>query len=730
MIRTTAKKLQSLPIRLKLFYTCSLLLVIAVLLAGISFYIQASGRMEKNIEAALSNATATILKMVSATAESSIKNYLRAVAEKNRQIVSNYHERVQKGGITEADARKALREILFGQTIGETGYIYCLDSGGRAVMHPNPGVEGVNYSEFEFIREQVARKQGYLEYMWKNPGEVTARPKAMYMIYFEPWDWIISVSSYRSEFISLINISDFRENILSQTFGQTGYSYVLASNGDVIIHPHLSGNLWDVKDADGRYLVREQCMTKSGKIAYAWRNPGEDKFREKLVIYNYIPEYDWIVASTGYIEEFYAPLKSIRNLAAITLLVIIGMVLPATFFMAAEITRPLKQLEQKLSQAMSGNFSGRMQIRVRDEIGNLALFFNRFMDELESSDRKVRQEARERKKSEELFTKAFHASPSGIFILNLNTMRFVRANESFLQFLGSRQERIINQPVDHLSVFSPSPGLDRIIELIKKEGRIRNLDVEFTTRDKDVRLGTINAETVHIWGQRCLLCAVADQTETRQLERTLIEIIERERQQLGQYLHDDLSSHLMGIDFMQKSLFKKLDKEASAYLEEVKEIRFLIQEAMGKASRISRGLCPTQIADRELGLALTELCRDMEEIYGISCRLEGPGQAVHLDERRAVHIYYIAREAACNAVKHGGADEICLRMESSGRDGLLVITDNGCGFKKARSTWGMGLKIMAYRAGRIGGSLEIDKERAFGARLALNFSLSKEPEDG
>ncbi|MCP3873312.1 MAG: hypothetical protein GY699_09195 [Desulfobacteraceae bacterium] len=102
------------------------------------------------------------------------------------------------------------------------------------------------------------KKIGYIEYNWANPGETTKRPKALYMTHFVPWDWIISVSSYREEFRELLNIDDFNRNILSITFGKTGYSYVMDSKGLMVIHPKLSGsNIYNSKDENGRMFIKE-----------------------------------------------------------------------------------------------------------------------------------------------------------------------------------------------------------------------------------------------------------------------------------------------------------------------------------------------------------------------------------------------------------------------------------------------------------------------------------------
>jgi PAS domain S-box-containing protein len=714
--------LRDRPIGLKLFYTYSLIVLVAVLMVGISVYYIAGKTIKQNIEIKLSNATDSILNMVETTAQVSIKNYLRAVAEKNLEIASFHYSRMQEGLISEQTAKDRLKQIFLGQTIGDTGYIYCIDSSGIAVMHPDPQVEDVDFSHFAFIQSQMKRKEGYLEYEWKNPGEETPRPKALYMTYFEPWDWVISVSSYRSEFTRLINITDFKDNILAQTFGETGYSYILESNGDIVVHPHLSGNLWDAVDADGYHLVRHQCRTKNGKLFYSWRNPGEERFREKLVIYNYIPEYDWIVSSTGYLEEFYSPLKSVRNIVVGSVLLILTIMLPVTFTFARSITRPLYQLEKNFSQGAAGNFTGRMQSRTKDEIGKLALYFNQFMDRLEYYGTKIRAEIEERRKTEELFSKAFHSSPSGIFIASLNNNRFIDANQSFLKFTGCNYEDVIGKSISEFSLFVQFKNFAQIADILEREGRIRNMDVEFVNSGNKERLGTVNAELINIWGQRCMLCSLEDLTETRRLEREILEISERERLQLGQYLHDDLCPHLLGIEVLQKVLRQKLVAQGYTDIAPVDKVRELVQEAVSKSGRISRGLCPTHIADQALELTLKELCRDIEQIYSVSCKLEHEGPSIMPGTIVATHIFYIAREAAYNAVRHGKAQNILISISSTDEKALLQVCDDGRGLPDKHGKRGMGIRIMHYRASRIGGVLDIQKDQTKGTRVVLSFN--------
>lgn len=79
------------------------------------------------------------------------------------------------------------------------GYIYVLDGKGIIRVHPKVELRGADLTGHAFIREQLSQHSGYLEYQWANPGKSQTRPKALYMSYFAPWDWIISVSSYRDK---------------------------------------------------------------------------------------------------------------------------------------------------------------------------------------------------------------------------------------------------------------------------------------------------------------------------------------------------------------------------------------------------------------------------------------------------------------------------------------------------------------------------------------------------
>jgi len=845
----------NLKIRPKLLGGYTLIFILATLLGGAVIYIQVRSTIEKNIESELTHSTGAILNMVRTAANTSIKNYLRAIAEKNRDIIEMIYKDYTKGKLSEADAKKKARRILFSQTIGKTGYIFCANTKGVAIEHPNPGVAGKNFMDRPFVKKMIAMKNGYLEYDWKNPGELHKRPKAMYMAYFKPWDWIISVSSYREEFKELIHISDFKKSVLTLKFGKTGYAYIIDSLGNLVVHPFLSGNYFNAVDKQGHHFVRDICRLKNGKAVYTWKNPGEKKEREKIVIFNYIPEYDWIVASASYLDEMFSPLKTIRDIIAITIGLIIVLVSATSLMINNTVINPLKSLMDRFARGASGNLTVRMPVESKDEIGQLAQYFNNFMEKLEVYSSSLESEIRrhqqtelslriseekyrtilermeegyfeidlkgtftfcnhsmekmlgvrhktllekpiqtflnsknhkkissifdrikhsgiamqtseldfirpdgsfcsvetsvslvkdpdhfpkgfsgvvrdvsERKKSEkalrlseEMFSKAFRSSPSGMFIAALKDFRIINVNDSFLKITRYSLFELIGKELMALKFFiSPARG-KKIIETIQKKGRLQNTEIGFLNAMGKKRTGVISAEIVYVWGESCMLVAMEDITESRQLEQEVLNISERERRKIAMELHDDLCPQLIGIEVMIKILTQKLQTASIDQARNAEKIRSLILDSIEKTRQLSKGLFPINLPEHGLGPSLEALAETIKDLYEINCTLKSKGLCIIKDHCVATHIYYIAHEAIHNAIRHAKAKNIVISLTDENKTVTLKVKDDGTGIEDLSRTSGMGMKLMKYRATRIGAVLNIANAREGGTLVELEI---------
>ncbi len=716
-------------IRTKLFlsYSCAFLLILIVSGLCIFFFVRLN--IERNIESELEQSTNALLNMVEIATEVSLKNYLRATAEKNLEIARYYHQRASRGELSVEEAKRQVAEIFLNQHIGKSGYIYSIDSEGVLQVHPQVSLVGVNISNNDFVSDQKRRKNGYLVYDWKNPGEERKRAKALYMSYFQPWDWIISVSTYRSEIRQLVKIDDFREKILALSFGKTGYSYVMDLKGNLVIHPQLEGhNIFQEKDATGRFFIQDVCRRKRGKIIYPWQNPGDLEAREKLVIFNYIPEFQWIVASSSYLEEFFAPLETIRRFMIGAIVIALLLLLPLTLMISRTITAPLQELMAHFSKVPNGDFTSRIIGEYSGEIGKLAGFFNQFMARLErynndlNSEIQVRTQAEHAlRQSEEMFSKAFSLSPIGIMFLSYPKGQIISVNDSFVKTTGIERKMLLSRALIRLGVFSSANDLMMLQRELAASKHIRERAMTFRTRNRQRKQALVSADLIDLWGGEYVLVVVEDITERQQLQERILDIGETERRKIGQDIHDDLCPHLIGTEVMAKILLRKLADENSETMQLAEKIRSLIMDAIHKSRGMARGLCPVFLVDRGLEAAIEELVVNTEEMYGLACSFEGQGHLSFEDSTDTIHIFMIIQEAVSNGVRHAEAGSIVIRQETVEGRVRIVVEDDGIGISRQREVIGMGLKIMRYRAERIGAELTVQAGDPTGTQVIVTL---------
>jgi diguanylate cyclase (GGDEF)-like protein len=84
------------------------------------------------------------------------------------------------------------------------------------------------------------------------------------------------------------------------SFGETGYSYAIDSEGIVVYHPYLEKGT-DLSEYD---FVQQQIGLKQGYLEYEWKNPGEEKIAQKSLYMTYFEEWDLIISVSAYKDEF------------------------------------------------------------------------------------------------------------------------------------------------------------------------------------------------------------------------------------------------------------------------------------------------------------------------------------------------------------------------------------------------------------------------------------------
>ncbi len=196
---------------------------------------------------------------------------------------------------------------------------------------------------------------------------------------------------------------------------------------------------------------------------------------------------------------------------------------------------------------------------------------------------------------------------------------------------------------------------------------------------------------------------------SRRLEKEIVTISERERERIGQDLHDGLCQYLAAIGCAAAALETDLERlQLPAKAELAGEVRALLADAVMQTRNLARGLVPVETSANGLASALEELTVSVSRLARIDCSFEQTHEVNITDEAMATHLFRIAQEAINNAIKHGDAGHINVKLGARGYSISLEIRDDGGGIENsAASGSGLGLNILQYRAHCVGGHVRI-----------------------
>jgi PAS domain S-box-containing protein len=295
------------------------------------------------------------------------------------------------------------------------------------------------------------------------------------------------------------------------------------------------------------------------------------------------------------------------------------------------------------------------------------------------------------------------------------------------RIFGYKAKEVIGKNV---SVLMPSPHREQHDTYLGNylhtgHAKIIGLGREIVARRKN---GTVfpmdlSVSEVRLADRRLFTGFIRDITERKRLEKEILDISEREQRRIGQDLHDGLCQHLAGIELMSQVLEQKLARRSKAAAARAGDIAKNVREAISHTRLLARGLSPVTLESEGLMSALQELALNTQKIFGVACKLDCDPPVLVEDYPAATHLFRLAQEAVSNAIKHGKAKRILIRLkEERGRITLSVI-DNGSGFPaQVPKSEGMGLQIMQSRAGMIGGTLTIERNAVGGTSVTVAAS--------
>ena len=384
--------------KIQLVFVISFVLSLVVLSCILYFTIKPdlTAKTFRELETVTDMASSTLTDSVN----SSVENYLIHLADTVRDFADFEYKKFAGGRQTERQAYNNLSEFILDPVygkVGDTGYLTGITGEGILEIHPkSPGVDA---SGFEFMQKAIQMKNGYIEYEWSNVGEDTPRLKAGGMAYFKPWDLLIWASSYKTEFSSLVNREQIFKTLAEIKVGENGFIWLTDKRGRILYHPDIKSGTdsssivieSDIRKFNSLFESALQFpdQVKQGQISYS-AGSGSSNGRIQIVC-EYITDLDWVVFTQVPQNESTAVLHRILILMALLTLVSIILINIVVKIIFSKMLAPVSRVKEVSKLVSEGNLSLRIDVKSRDEIGDMAQQFNTVIENFSSMLVKVRK---------------------------------------------------------------------------------------------------------------------------------------------------------------------------------------------------------------------------------------------------------------------------------------------------------------------------------------------------
>ncbi|HRF18843.1 MAG TPA: histidine kinase, partial [Chitinophagaceae bacterium] len=197
---------------------------------------------------------------------------------------------------------------------------------------------------------------------------------------------------------------------------------------------------------------------------------------------------------------------------------------------------------------------------------------------------------------------------------------------------------------------------------------------------------------------------------------------EKERQQIGKELHDNINQHLTTA----RLYLEVANEKATGEMQEL--IRLSLKNISGMIKEIrtlSQSLVPPTLGDIGLVESIQELCDSLKRAHTFSIDFVSRHfEESAVTENMKLMLFRIIQEQINNIIRHSHATEVHIKLQSDAESVILFIQDNGTGFDQEKTRKGMGLNNIASRAVLLGGKADIKAEPGQGCILTIELPLS------
>lgn len=634
----------------------------------------------------------------------------------------------------------------------------------------------------DIIKIILEKEAGLYSYVLKKPAYPGKKfPKISFVKYFPPLDWFIGAGIYSDDLEETLK-QEVLARIQNIQFGRDGEVFCFRLDGTILTNQDerlVGRSMFGLVDAQGesygdKLLLAATSGNLDGYVHYTVNKDGGLNRRQKLCYVQVYGDWGWGLGAAMFMDAMEQSIAnetetyrriSFKNVFTFIVLFAVAVIflLLSTFFYSLKIKQEISLFTNFFRAATDS----------KEKIPTYDLVFREFEDLRRLANRmvegRIKNELLLHRDELRLDTllrlgmmEKYSLQEKYDFILR-RIIQITRSEEGYLalvntthshitvcSFIVSNEADVINREgeltlpravgsggfpgkavLKKTAVIVNNPRKDLPDCYPYRRDIVRHLDVPIYNDGKIVVVAGVcnNSEnydnfdvrqmTMLLEGMWLHVLRQCSEEELARLERQIIAVSEEERSNIGRNLHDDLGSHLAGVELLSKALEQQLALESPKRAEQLGTIRSLIKDAIEKTRRLSHGLYPVHVIEYGLESAIEELVVEVENIFKVNFDFSWVGESEQLGKNTAIHLHYIIREAVFNAARHGKPDNIGVYVHVREGGFAVKIVDDGVGFDTTPAATGLGFHTMKYRAKAIGAVLVMSSDKKGGTLITV-----------
>jgi signal transduction histidine kinase len=211
------------------------------------------------------------------------------------------------------------------------------------------------------------------------------------------------------------------------------------------------------------------------------------------------------------------------------------------------------------------------------------------------------------------------------------------------------------------------------------------------------------------------------QRHERQVTEEVIVAQEKEREEIGHELHDNVNQVLTTV-----KLYLELALHSPGTSEDlISKSMQLVMKSINEIRSLSHDLSAPTLGTRSLIDSIYALIETVSNSTGIKILFDHSSCYASLAMNQKLAIYRITQEQLNNIVKHSKATTASIVITQTDKHTTLIIKDNGKGFNTFEKRNGIGLNNIISRAKVFDGKVNIESALGRGCLLTVTLPIIK-----